>query len=110
MSWQNALACWVLRRQFRPETLRTTISVERARAQTAKRVWSPRVPRGWALHERYGPGDVPLRGEWLEPIEPIESVSPPEPLAPSTHAPSPPTPHLHDAPSHSSPPPSPRPP
>jgi monoterpene epsilon-lactone hydrolase len=38
----------------------------RARALTAKRVWSPKVPPGWQLREQYGPGDAPS-GEWLEP-------------------------------------------
>lgn len=66
MSWQSALACWFLRRQFRPETLKPHIDVERARALTAKRVWSPRVPRDWRLREAYGAHDAPLRGEWLE--------------------------------------------
>ncbi|CAN7187036.1 MULTISPECIES: alpha/beta hydrolase [Paraburkholderia] len=66
MSWQSALACWILRRQFRPETLKPRIDVERARALTAKRVWSPRVPAGWRLRELYGPHDRPLRGEWIE--------------------------------------------
>ncbi|MFM0312036.1 alpha/beta hydrolase [Paraburkholderia sp. RL17-383-BIF-A] len=66
MSWQSALACWYLRRQFRPETLKPRINVEKARALTAKRAWSPRVPRGWRLRELYGPGDAPLRGEWIE--------------------------------------------
>lgn len=66
MSWQSALACWYLRRQFRPETLKPRIDVERARALTAKRVWSPSVPRNWRLREAY---DAPLRGEWLERID-----------------------------------------
>ncbi|HEV3424998.1 MAG TPA: alpha/beta hydrolase [Paraburkholderia sp.] len=66
MSWQSALACWYLRRQFRPATLETELNVEAARAVTAKRVWSPKVPPGWHLRELYGPGE-PLRGEWLEP-------------------------------------------
>jgi epsilon-lactone hydrolase len=66
MSWQSALACWYLRRQFRPETLKPRIDVERARALTAKRVWSPRVPRDWRLRELSGAQDAPLRGEWLE--------------------------------------------
>ncbi|PQV45941.1 alpha/beta hydrolase [Paraburkholderia sp. BL21I4N1] len=67
MSWQSALATWYLRRQFRPETLKPGINVERARALTAKRAWPPRVPRGWHLRELYGADDAPLRGEWLEP-------------------------------------------
>lgn len=70
MSWQSTLACWFLRRQFRPRTLDPVIDVEHARALTAKRVWAPRVPRGWALREQYRPGDAPMRGEWLEPTAP----------------------------------------
>lgn len=69
MSWQSALACWFLRKQFRPHTLRPTVSVEHARRMTSKRAWSPRVPRGWALREQYRPHDAPLRGEWLEPLQ-----------------------------------------
>ena len=68
MSWQSAAVCWILKRQFRPETEEPHVNVERARARTAKRVWSPKVPAGWRLVERYGPDDAPLRGEWLEPI------------------------------------------
>jgi epsilon-lactone hydrolase len=67
MSWQSSLACWFLRRQFRPATLKLEINVEHARALTAKRVWSPKVPAGWRLHELYGLGES-LRGEWLEPM------------------------------------------
>ncbi|NKJ51031.1 alpha/beta hydrolase [Burkholderia sp. SG-MS1] len=68
MSWQSALACWYLRRQFRPETLAPRIDVAKARALTAKRVWSPRVPRDWRLRETYRTHDAPLRGEWLERV------------------------------------------
>ncbi|HXZ10655.1 MAG TPA: alpha/beta hydrolase [Paraburkholderia sp.] len=68
MSWQSALACWFLRRRFHPHTVQSTISVEHARKMTAKRVWSPRVPRGWLLSEQYGAAAGPLRGEWLEPL------------------------------------------
>ena len=67
MSWQSAFASWYLRRQFRPQTLKPGVNVEKARALTAKRLWSPRVPGGWRLRELYGPDDRPLRGEWLEP-------------------------------------------
>nr|WKF58273.1 Monoterpene epsilon-lactone hydrolase [Paraburkholderia busanensis] len=74
MSWQSALACWYLRRQFRPETQKPRINVERARALTAKRVWSPRVPGGWRLRELYGANDTPLRGEWLEPASESSSL------------------------------------
>jgi epsilon-lactone hydrolase len=67
MSWQSALACWFLRRRFRPRTAHPDTDVARARAFTSKRVWSPNVPPGWRLIERYGPGDTPMRGEWLLP-------------------------------------------
>ena len=66
MSWQSALACWYLRKQFRPQTLKPTINVEKARSLTAKRAWSPRVSGGWRLRESYGPNDWPLQGEWIE--------------------------------------------
>jgi monoterpene epsilon-lactone hydrolase len=66
MSWQSALACWYLRRQFRPQTLKPGVNVEKARALTSRRAWSPRVPGGWRLRELYGPDDRPLRGEWIE--------------------------------------------
>ncbi|MFL9864273.1 alpha/beta hydrolase [Paraburkholderia fungorum] len=69
MSWQSALACWYLRREFRPQTLKPGINVERARALTAKRVWSPKVPAGWRLRELYGAHDWPLQGEWIERLD-----------------------------------------
>lgn len=69
MSWQSALACWFLRRQFHPQTRHPTISAERARKMTAKRAYTPRVPSGWTLHERYGAHDGPLRGEWLTRVD-----------------------------------------
>src|ERR1700759_2416168 len=68
MSWQSALACWYMRRQFRPETLKPRINVERARALTAKRAWVPRVPKDWQLRVVYGANDPPWRGEWVEPV------------------------------------------
>jgi acetyl esterase/lipase len=69
MSWQSVLACWFLRRQFHPHTRHPTISAERARKMTAKRAYTPRVPSGWTLRERYGERDGPLRGEWLERVD-----------------------------------------
>jgi epsilon-lactone hydrolase len=65
MSWQNALACAILRRRMRPETAKPGIDVARTRAYTARRVWSPRVPKGWHLQVRSDETHVPLRGEWL---------------------------------------------
>ncbi|MDR5853534.1 alpha/beta hydrolase [Caballeronia sp. LZ062] len=58
MSWQSAFACWVLRRRMRPETAKPVLDVERARAYTSRRLWSPPVPKGWQL-------DVARNGEWL---------------------------------------------
>ncbi|RKE25946.1 acetyl esterase/lipase [Paraburkholderia sp. BL23I1N1] len=75
MSWQSALACWYLRRQFRPQTLKSGVNVESARALTAKRAWSPRVPGGWRLRELYGPGDWPLQGEWIERVDGASTFS-----------------------------------
>src|SRR5471030_3318437 len=72
MSWQSALACWVLRRWTRPETAKPGIDVARARAMTSKRMWSPKVPAGWRLVERCGEHDVPFRGEWLTPDTPSD--------------------------------------
>lgn len=66
MSWQSTVACWFMRRKFRPQTLRPTISAEHARAMTTKRAWTPRVPAGWTLREQYGPDDAPMLGEWFE--------------------------------------------
>ncbi|RQG99901.1 alpha/beta hydrolase [Paraburkholderia dinghuensis] len=64
MSWQGALIRWYLRRRFLPAT-REPIDVARVRARTAKRVWSPRPPIDFRLHEQYAAADAPLRGEWL---------------------------------------------
>jgi len=64
MSWQGAAIRWSLRRTFRPATERT-IDVARIRARASKRLWTPRVPAGWRLAERYGDDAGPLRGEWL---------------------------------------------
>ncbi|HEX7932524.1 MAG TPA: alpha/beta hydrolase [Paraburkholderia sp.] len=74
MSWQSALACWFLRRQFRPQTLKPHVDVARARATTAKRAWTPDVPRGWHLRERDGAHNEALRGEWLEPAGGAQST------------------------------------
>jgi acetyl esterase/lipase len=66
MSWQSAIACWLLKKQFRPETLKPHVSVERARAHAASRLRRQKVPAGWRLTVRALPTDAPLRGEWLE--------------------------------------------
>jgi epsilon-lactone hydrolase len=65
MSWQNALACAILRRRMRPETAKPGIDVARARTYAAKRIWSPRVPKGFELQIRAHEQHAPLRGEWL---------------------------------------------
>ena len=76
MSWRSTIACWLLARTFRPETEKPHVSVERARARTAARIWSPRVPDGWRLTECCGPNHAPLTGEWLEPIAEMERAAP----------------------------------
>ena len=76
MSWQSAVACWLLRKQFRPETLKPHVSVERARAYSASRIRRQRVPAGWRLIERRLPSDAPLRGEWLERSDDLARAAP----------------------------------
>ena len=76
MSWQSAVACWLLKKQFRPETLKPHVSVERARIHAAARIRRPKVPRGWRLTERSSPSDAPLRGEWLERADDSANRSP----------------------------------
>lgn len=71
MSWQRVVVSWGLRRYFRPYTELPDISVSRVRAQLDKRLWTPRVPAGFRLRERYGSGCAPLAGEWLEPEPPV---------------------------------------
>jgi len=66
MSWQSVVACWLLKKQFRPETLEPSVSVERARLHAASRIRWTKVPAGWRLTERNRATDRPLRGEWLE--------------------------------------------
>ncbi|WP_250450232.1 alpha/beta hydrolase fold domain-containing protein [Caballeronia sp. ATUFL_M2_KS44] len=63
MSWQSALACWAVRRRMRPETAKPVIDVDRARAYTARRIWSPGVPKGWRL-------EIRDNGEWLRTAAP----------------------------------------
>jgi len=66
-SWQSRLLCAGLRWQFRPETLRPEIDVTRIRRLTDTWMPPPRTtPWGYQLRPRYGAGDAPLRGEWLE--------------------------------------------
>ncbi|MCW3698867.1 alpha/beta hydrolase [Burkholderia cenocepacia] len=67
MSWQSKFACWLLRWQFRPETMREVLDPARARRFTDLRMFVPRrPPSGYRLRQCYGAGDAPLRGEWLE--------------------------------------------
>ncbi|HTH75934.1 MAG TPA: alpha/beta hydrolase [Trinickia sp.] len=66
MSWQSAVACWLLKKQFRPETLKPHVSVARARAHAASSFRRARVPAGWRLVVRDRATDAPLRGEWVE--------------------------------------------
>lgn len=82
MSWQSAVVSWILKWQFRPETERPHVSVERARTRTAARIWSPKVPAGWRFSEHYGVDDMPLRGEWLEPAGKLGATR--DPAAPAS--------------------------
>lgn len=76
MSWQSAVACWLLKRQVRPETLKPHVSVERARAHAASRIRRVSVPAGWRLSVRERAADAPLRGEWLEREADIAQCAP----------------------------------
>ena len=67
MSWQSALACWAVRKRMRPHTATPELDVEFARRYASRRIWSPRVPKGWRLDIRNSRTDAPLRGEWLTP-------------------------------------------
>ncbi|WP_321794311.1 alpha/beta hydrolase [Caballeronia sp. J97] len=67
MSWQRALACWSLRVSMRPHSAKHALDVGFARKYASRRIWSPRVPKGWRLDIREGSTDAPLRGEWLTP-------------------------------------------
>ena len=67
MSWQSALACWAVRRRMRPETARPTLDVDRARAYTSRRIWSPGVPKSHHLVIR-------ADGEWLHTAEPRSTI------------------------------------
>src|SRR5215469_303153 len=64
MSWQCEVICGFLRRTFRPET-RKSINIARVRKLTARRIWTPGVPKGWRLREQYDASVAQLRGEWL---------------------------------------------
>lgn len=65
MSWQSALACWAVRARMRSHTAKPELDVELARKYASRRIWSPRVPKGWRLDIRDRSIDAPLRGEWL---------------------------------------------
>jgi monoterpene epsilon-lactone hydrolase len=70
MSWQNLVVSFILRKSFRPASLKKGADVEAARRHASKRLFTPKVPRGWRLRETYGDADAPLKGEWLERAEP----------------------------------------
>jgi monoterpene epsilon-lactone hydrolase len=66
MSWQNLVVSFILRKSFRPASLKKGHDVEAARRHARKRLFTPKVPRGWRLRETYGDAHAPLKGEWLE--------------------------------------------
>lgn len=59
---------------MRPETARSGLDVAHARAHASRRVWSPKVPKGWRLDIRDSATDAPLRGEWLAPATPSNAT------------------------------------
>ncbi|WP_250512070.1 alpha/beta hydrolase [Caballeronia sp. INDeC2] len=61
MSWQSTLACSVVRMRMRPYSAKSQLDVELARSYASRRIWSPRVPKGWRLDTR------DTSGEWLTP-------------------------------------------
>ncbi|SAK83449.1 alpha/beta hydrolase domain-containing protein [Caballeronia catudaia] len=67
MSWQSVLACWCVRTGMRPHSAKPQLDVEFARRYASRRLWTPRVPKGWQLDIRDTSADAPLRGEWLTP-------------------------------------------
>ncbi|MBC8640355.1 alpha/beta hydrolase [Caballeronia sp. EK] len=67
MSWQSALACWAVRRRMRPHSAKPELDVELARSYASRRIWSPRVPKGWRLDIRETSTNGASRGEWLIP-------------------------------------------
>jgi epsilon-lactone hydrolase len=60
MSWQSTLACWSVRIGMRPHSAKPGLDVELARQYASRRLWSPRVPKGWRF-------DIRDTGEWLVP-------------------------------------------
>ncbi|SAK43620.1 alpha/beta hydrolase domain-containing protein [Caballeronia fortuita] len=67
MSWQSDFACWIVRKRVRPHSAKPALDVNLARNYASRRIWSPRVPKGWRLDIRDTPAHAPLRGEWLTP-------------------------------------------
>jgi monoterpene epsilon-lactone hydrolase len=61
MSWQSTVACWAVRTRMRPHSAKPELDVELARSYASRRIWSPRVPKGWRLDTR------DPSGEWLTP-------------------------------------------
>jgi acetyl esterase/lipase len=55
---------------MRPHSAKPALDVELARRYASRRLWTPRVPKGWRLDIRETSGDAPLRGEWLTPPTP----------------------------------------
>ncbi|KAK49607.1 alpha/beta hydrolase [Caballeronia jiangsuensis] len=67
MSGQSALACWAVRMRMRPHSAKPELDVELARNYASRRIWSPRVPKGWRLDIRETSDEGAPRGEWLTP-------------------------------------------
>ncbi|GJH07422.1 alpha/beta hydrolase [Caballeronia novacaledonica] len=53
--------------RMRPHSAKPELDVELARSYASRRIWSPRVPKGWRLDIRETSDEDAPRGEWLTP-------------------------------------------
>jgi len=53
--------------RMRPHSAKPELDVELARSYASRRIWSPRVPKGWRLDIRETSDEGAPRGEWLIP-------------------------------------------
>jgi acetyl esterase/lipase len=66
MSWQNRLLTWALRRWIKPSSL-IDEDVIALRARSARTPFGAKLAPGWRIRLEQ---DVPLKGEWIEPVAP----------------------------------------
>jgi acetyl esterase/lipase len=61
--------------RMRPHSAKPELDVELARSYASRRIWSPRVPKGWRLDIRETSDEGAPRGEWLiPPTNPRETI------------------------------------